>query len=75
MFATAAQMPVTFPHTVPGRRQTKPTEKVLARLRNDLADLFPDLTAQEVEGVLARVLMFARQEKGLGDMPKGKKSD
>ena len=51
------------------KSRSKDPEVVLNRLREDLKDLFPDMAAHEIEGVLMKVMIYARQEKGLSDMP------
>ena len=44
-------------------------EIVIQRLRENVKDLFPEMNSEEIEGALAKLVIYARQEIGLPDIP------
>ncbi len=40
-------------------------DAVMDRLRSTLAELFPDYTPDELQGAVARLILYARQEHNL----------
>lgn len=72
IMVTSSAVTISAPPIV---SDTRDVERTLAKLRDALRELFPELTPEEVDAAMARMLMYARRAHGLPDLPERTKKD